>query len=669
MYALIVFLPFFAALISGLGARWLGDRGSQFITTAFVIVAAVLSWWVFAQVMNSEHRLQIIDLLSWIQSDDLKISWTLRIDSITAVMLVVVCSVSAMVHLYSISYMHGDRSVPRFMAYLSLFTFSMLMLVTADNLVQLFFGWEAVGLSSYLLIGFWYEKPSANAAAIKAFVVNRVGDLAFAIGIIGVFVTFGSLDFTSIFASASSEADKTVLFLGVEWPVIDTLAMLLFIGAMGKSAQIGLHVWLPDAMEGPTPVSALIHAATMVTAGVFLVCRLSPVFEFAPVTLNFITIIGATTAFFAATIALCQNDIKRVIAYSTCSQLGYMFFAAGVSAYDAAMFHLFTHAFFKALLFLAAGSVIHALSGEQDLRKMGSIWRAVPVTYALMWIGNIALGGLGIPHVFGFAGFYSKDAILEAAWLAHSWVGYYAFWLGILTALLTAFYSWRLLLMVFHGYNHRQILNQADLKNVYVHDDIHGDHKHHHHQHHAHESSAIMLVPMLVLAVGAIIAGFYFYPYFLGAKATTFWMQSIFLEQTEGHHDIPLWVVWAPTVAAIIGVMGAYLFYVAVPKLPSLISKTFRPIYELFLNKWYIDELYHWLFVRPAFAIGRFFWIWIDQKTIDRLGPNGAAFMSRILGAGASKVQSGYVYHYAFAILIGLVVLILLIMWHYLGWQ
>ncbi|HMS45372.1 MAG TPA: proton-conducting transporter membrane subunit, partial [Alphaproteobacteria bacterium] len=349
--------------------------------------------------------------------------------------------------------------------------------------------------------------------------------------------------------------------------------------------------------------------------------------------------------------------------------LGYMFFAAGVSAYDAAMFHLFTHAFFKALLFLAAGSVIHALSGEQDLRKMGSIWRAVPVTYALMWIGNIALGGLGIPHVFGFAGFYSKDAILEAAWLAHSWVGYYAFWLGILTALLTAFYSWRLLLMVFHGYNHRQILNQADLKNVYVHDDIHGDHKHHHHQHHAHESSAIMLVPMLVLAVGAIIAGFYFYPYFLGAKATTFWMQSIFLLQTEGHHDIPLWVVWAPTVAAIIGVMGAYLFYVAVPKLPSLISKTFRPIYELFLNKWYIDELYHWLFVRPAFAIGRFFWIWIDQKTIDRLGPNGAAFMSRILGAGASKLQSGYVYHYAFAILIGLVVLILLIMWHYLGWQ
>jgi NADH-quinone oxidoreductase subunit L len=660
MYALIVFLPLIAACIAGFGGRWLGDKGSQLITCVLVAATAILAWWAFIQVMGGSSP-QIIDLMSWIDSGNLHVGWTLRVDPITAVMLVVVSTVSAMVHLYSVGYMQGDRSIPRFMAYLSLFTFSMLVLVTADNLLQLFFGWEAVGLSSYLLIGFWYEKPSANAAAIKAFVVNRVGDLAFAIGIIGIFLTFNSLDFSTIFASASAEAAKTVTFLGMEWPVIDTLSMLLFIGAMGKSAQIGLHVWLPDAMEGPTPVSALIHAATMVTAGVFLVCRLSPIFELSPVTLAVMTIIGATTAFFAATIALCQNDIKRVIAYSTCSQLGYMFFAAGVSAYDASMFHLFTHAFFKALLFLGAGSVIHALSGEQDLRKMGGIWRAIPITYVLMWIGSIALGGLGIPHIFGLAGFYSKDAILEAAWLSPDWTGQYAFWLGLLTALLTAFYSWRLLLMAFHGYNERRSEDAHHLPT----DD------HHSAGHHAHESSWIMLLPMMVLAVGAMIAGFYFYPYFLGEHAEAFWGQSIFLQHhlAEKEHHLPLWVVWAPTVAAVSGLIGAYLFYVVCPRLPNFFARAFRPIYKLFLNKWYFDELYHHIFIKPALKLADFFWRRIDQGIIDRFGPNGTAFVTRLIAAGASRLQSGYVYHYAFAVLIGLAVLLWIVLNRYMGWE
>lgn len=659
MYALIVFLPLIAAIIAGFGGRWLGDKGSQFITCIFVTSTAIFAWFIFIQVMNGATP-RVIDLMSWINSADFHIGWTLRIDQMTAVMLVVVCTVSTMVHIYSIGYMKGDRSVPRFMSYLSLFTFSMLMLVTADNLLQLFFGWEAVGLSSYLLIGFWYEKPSANAAAIKAFVVNRVGDLAFAIGIIGIFVTFNSLDFSTIFASASGEAAKTVTFLGIEWHVMDTLSMLLFIGAMGKSAQIGLHVWLPDAMEGPTPVSALIHAATMVTAGVFLVCRLSPIFELSPITLEVITIIGATTAFFAATIALCQNDIKRVIAYSTCSQLGYMFFAAGVSAYDASMFHLFTHAFFKALLFLGAGSVIHALSGEQDLRKMGGIWRAIPVTYILMWIGTLALGGLGIPNIFGFSGFYSKDAILEAAWLSPHWTGQYAFWLGLLTAMLTAFYSWRLLLMAFHGFNHRK---NDDHSHALMED-------HHPEAHHAHESPVIMMIPMILLGVGAIIAGFYFYPYFLGEHKEVFWGQSLFLQHHMGESEpaIPLWVVWAPTLAAVIGLVGAYGFYVMVPRLPNLFASIFRPLYKLFLNKWYFDELYHYVFVKPALKLANFFWRQIDQGIIDRFGPNGTAFVSRLIGAGASRLQSGYVYHYAFAVLIGVAVLLWIVLNRYMGW-
>jgi len=641
----IVVLPLIAAALAGLFGKWLGDRGAQGVTCLAMLISLGLSCYVFADVAMAGH-VRVTPLFTWFLSGGFEAPWALRVDQLTAVMLIVVTGVSAMVHVYSVGYMHGDPSIPRFMSYLSLFTFSMLMLVTADNFMQLFFGWEGVGLCSYLLIGFWYDRPSANAAAIKAFIVNRVGDFGFALGIMAVFLVFRNVGFEAVFKATPGVAATSIRFLGMQMPTMEVICLLLFVGAMGKSAQLGLHTWLPDAMEGPTPVSALIHAATMVTAGVFMVCRLSPMFEYAPVALAVVTIVGAATAFFAATIGLCQNDIKRVIAYSTCSQLGYMFFGAGVSAYGAAMFHLFTHAFFKALLFLGAGSVIHAMSGEQDMRKMGGLWKLIPATYVLMWIGSLALAGIGIPEVFGFAGFYSKDAILEAAWASGSAVGHFAFWLGVIAASMTAFYSWRLLFMTFHG------KPRAD----------------HETMHHVHESSLVMLAPLLPLAAGALAAGYIFFPHFVGDHMAHFWQQSLLVlpgnDALAKAHEVPLWVSLAPLVVGLGGIGLAYVMYIAAPWLPALVAARFRPVYIFLLNKWYFDELYDFLFVRPAQWIGYGLWKGGDGAVIDGLGPDGIATVTRGLARRAGRLQSGYVYHYAFAMLIGVV---LLVSW-YLFW-
>jgi NADH-quinone oxidoreductase subunit L len=531
--------------------------------------------------------------------------------------------------------MHHDASRPRFFSYLSLFTFFMLMLVTSDNLIQMFFGWEGVGLASYLLIGFWHDRPSANAAAIKAFLVNRVGDFGFALGIFATFMLFESIQFDTIFAAAPDKASATLNIFGTEFHALTIICLLLFIGAMGKSAQLGLHTWLPDAMEGPTPVSALIHAATMVTAGVFLVARMSPLFEFSDVALATVTIVGASTAFFAATIGCVQNDIKRVIAYSTCSQLGYMFFACGVSAYSAGVFHLMTHAFFKALLFLAAGSVIHAMSDEQDMRKMGGIWKMVPVTYTVMWIGSLALVG-----VWPFAGFYSKDIVLESAFAADTLVGNYAFWLGIMAAFMTAFYSWRLLFMTFHG------APRAD-ETVMA---------------HVHESPKIMLIPLMLLAVGACFAGYIGYEHFVGHNASDFWQSAIYIAPNhtalaDAHH-VPLWVKLSPLAVGAGGIALATVLYVMAPDWPARIAARFQGLYQFLLNKWYFDELYDALFVRPAFRLGQGLWKTGDGTVIDGIGPDGIATTMRNIARRAGALQSGYLYHYAFAMLIGVVVLI-----------
>ena len=630
---LIVFLPLLGALIAGLFGRQLGARPSEIITTALLMIAAVLSWVMLAHV-GFGHNTFKVHVLRWIASGDLDVSWSLRIDTLTAVMLVVVNTVSALVHLYSIGYMHEDDSRPRFFAYLSLFTFAMLMLVTADNLLQMFFGWEGVGLASYLLIGFWYHKPEANAAAIKAFVVNRVGDFGFALGIFGLFAFAGSINLDQVFQAIPSLVGKTFSFVGYEVDTLTCLALLLFMGAMGKSAQFMLHTWLPDAMEGPTPVSALIHAATMVTAGVFMVARLSPVFEFAPRALEFVTFVGALTAFFAATVGLVQNDIKRVIAYSTCSQLGYMFVACGVGAYSAGIFHLFTHAFFKALLFLGAGSVIHAMHHEQDMRKMGGLKDKIPVTAALMLIGTLALTGVGIPHLVGFAGFHSKDAIIEAAYAAHT-PRNYAFWTLVAAALMTSFYSWRLVFMTFYG------KTRAD----------------HDTYDHAHESPPVMLIPLYVLAAGAVLAGVLFTKYFIGHDYKEFWGKALF-EGKDNHilhamHQVPNWVGYAPFAAMVTGFAIAYLYYIHSPWLPAATAKAFRPLYLFLLNKWYIDELYDFLFVRPAFAIGRALWKGGDGAVIDRTIDGTANTVGWVTGK-AVKMQTGYVYHYAFWMLIGL---------------
>ena len=634
MVYLIVFLPLLGSIIAGFWGRRLGDKLSLYLTSTLLLISMTLSWITFWQ-LSSNHVDKVYPLMEWMNIGDFNVVWSLRHDMLSAVMMIVITTVSAMVHIYSIGYMSHDNSKPRFMSYLSLFTFAMLMLVTSDNLIQLFFGWEGVGLASYLLIGFWYHKPSAHTAAMKAFIVNRVGDFGFILGIIAIYSVFGSLYFDEIFSDVEGLHKLSIVMLGFKINVIELIAILLFIGAMGKSAQIGLHTWLPDAMEGPTPVSALIHAATMVTAGVFLVCRMSPLLEFAPFALNVITIVGAMTAIFAATIGLTQFDIKRVIAYSTCSQLGYMFLAAGVSAYPASMFHLTTHAFFKALLFLGAGSVIHAMSDEQDMRKMGGIWKKIPVTYTLMWVGSLALAG--VPF---FAGYYSKDLILEAAWAASSNSGYFAFWLGCLAAFLTAFYSWRVLLLTFHG-------NFNSSKEVLD---------------HVHESPIVMLIPLFVLALGAIFSGWYFYNDFVGYNWKEFWGNSIFISEKNKAlklaHYVPLWVKYLPIFLAILGILCAYLFYILNPNLPKILSKKVSLIYNLFFNKWYFDELYDYLFVKSFIKFGNYFWKKGDEGTIDRFGPNGISKLVKNISSKSIIIQSGYIYHYAFAMLIGLVVLI-----------
>jgi NADH-quinone oxidoreductase subunit L len=634
MYSLAIFLPLIGALIAGFFGRLIGDRGSQLVTCGLIILAAVISVIAFIDVavMGNAHH---ADLANWISSGSLEARWALRFDTLTAVMLIVVTVVSACVHVYSIGYMSHDPHIPRFMAYLSLFTFAMLMLVTADNLVQLFFGWEGVGLCSYLLIGFWYDRPSANAAAIKAFIVNRVGDFGFALGIVGCFFLFDTVSFETIFSAAPSMAQESLTFLGMQFPALELICFLLFIGAMGKSAQLGLHTWLPDAMEGPTPVSALIHAATMVTAGVFLVARMSPVFEYAPDTLAFVTFIGAATAFFAATVGMAQNDIKRVIAYSTCSQLGYMFFACGVSAYPAAIFHLLTHAFFKALLFLGAGSVIHAMSDEQDMRNMGGIRRLIPRTYILMWIGSLALAG--IPF---FAGYFSKDMILESAFASGTMIGTLAFVLGILAAFMTAFYSWRLLFMTFHGEA------KSDEKVMA----------------HVHESPPIMLIPLYVLAVGAVFSGLLFAGMMVGDHPEAFWGDSILiLENHTALHDahhVPIYIVLLPLIVSAAGIALAYHFYIRNrAALLDLMGAT-KSLHAFLLNKWYFDELYDFLFVRPAKRLGYFLWKTGDGTIIDGLGPDGVSARVIDVTNRVVKLQTGYLYHYAFAMLIGVAALV-----------
>ena len=639
MEVAVVLLPLLGAIIAGLFGRLIGDRASQIVTCSLMVLSGVLSIPVFIDVALSGN-VRVVELFTWVDSGEFEVSWAVRADTLSAVMMLVVSNVSALIHVYSIGYMAHDKSIPRFFSYLSLFTFFMLSLVTADNFLQLFFGWEGVGLCSYLLIGFWYERPSACAAAIKAFLVNRVGDIGFALGIMGCFVLFGSVAFDLVFASVPNYADHQLSFIGIEGHALTIIAILLFIGAMGKSAQIGLHTWLPDAMEGPTPVSALIHAATMVTAGVFMVCRLSPIFEYAPVALQMVAYVGAATAFFTATIGLTQFDIKRVIAYSTCSQLGYMFFAAGVSAYGAAIFHLMTHAFFKALLFLGSGSVIHALSDEQDMRKMGGIWRMIPITYAVMWIGSLALAGIGIPGVFGFAGFYSKDIVLEAAYGADSAAGSFAFWLGVAAAFMTAFYSWRLLFLTFHG---------APRADKHVMD-------------HVHEAPWVMLVPLILLAVGAAFAGIFAYDLFVGDGREQFWRESLLVlpanDSIEAAHHVPGWVKLLPLAMGVGGIALAWIMYIVRPDLPALAVSLFRPLHTLFFNKWYFDELYDWAFVQPARALGRGFWKTGDGTVIDGIGPDGIAATTLDLARRAGRLQSGYVYHYAFAMLIGVVVLI-----------
>jgi NADH-quinone oxidoreductase subunit L len=662
MYHAIVFLPLIGFLIAGLFGRLIGARGSEIVTTSLLMVSAALSWVALTQVGFGSGTTRV-QVATWLASADLRVDWAFRIDTLTAVMLVVVNTVSSLVHLYSIGYMHEDPSRPRFFAYLSLFTFAMLMLVTADNLVQMFFGWEGVGLASYLLIGFWYQKPSANAAAIKAFVVNRVGDFGFLLGIFLVFVLTGSVAFDSIFPQIAGLTERSFRFLGYDWNALTLTALLLFMGAMGKSAQFLLHTWLPDAMEGPTPVSALIHAATMVTAGVFMVARLSPIFEYAPVALTVVVVIGATTAFFAATVGLVQNDIKRVIAYSTCSQLGYMFVALGVGAYSAGIFHLFTHAFFKALLFLGAGSVIHAMHHEQDMRNMGGLRKHIPLTAAAMTIGTLALTGFPL-----FAGYFSKDAIIESAYASVAHGGFassYAFVLLVVAALMTSFYSWRLYFMTFEGkprwagHGH-DAHGHDDHAHGHGHDDhahAHDDHGHGHHGHTPHESPLSMLIPLAVLALGAVVAGFAFKEAFIGHDYEHFWKAALFTAK-DNHilhamHEVPKWVVASPFVAMLTGFLLALYMYVLRPDVPGKLAAANPVLYRFLLNKWYFDEIYDFLFVRPAKWLGRFLWKKGDGFVIDGFGPDGVSARVVDVTNRVVRLQTGYVYHYAFAMLIG----------------
>jgi NADH-quinone oxidoreductase subunit L len=629
-----VFLPLLGAIIAGLFGRQIGERASQIVTCTCVSLAAIISVYLFDSVAmqgNATNRV----LFNWIQSGTFSVDWAIKIDVLTVVMLLVVNGVSAMVHIYSVGYMKGDKGVARFMAYLSLFTFFMLMLVTSNNLMQMFFGWEGVGLASYLLINFWYEKDSANDAAIKAFLVNRAGDCGFALGIFACYLIFGSVDFADMFSKAPDLAATQFVFLGYNTPALTVACLLLFIGAMGKSAQLGLHTWLADAMEGPTPVSALIHAATMVTAGVFMMARLSPMFEYTPDALAVVAVVGALTAIIAASIGLTQFDIKRVIAYSTMSQLGYMFFAAGVSAYSAAIFHLMTHACFKALLFLGAGSVIHALAGEQDIRKMGGLWRKIPITYTLMWIGSLSLAGFGLEGIFGFSGFYSKDLILESAFASGSGVGLFAYILGLISAFMTAFYSWRLIILTFHGES------RADA----------------HVQEHVHESPWIMLAPLMPLALGAIFAGYFAFDWFGGKDHIDFWKGAIFVlpehDSIAASEHVPEFERWLPLGVVLPGIVLAYIFYVVKPGLPSIMAIAFGAVYRLVYNKYYFDELYNLVFVRPAKWFGFALWRGGDQALIDGIGPDGIASLSLRIAKRVGDFESGYLYRYAFAMVIG----------------
>jgi NADH-quinone oxidoreductase subunit L len=657
---LIVFLPLVAAIIAGLGNRMLGNVVAKSITTGALFISCALSWPIFLSYVAGTAVPEVVPVLDFIKSGGLDVAWSLRVDTLTAVMLVVVTSVSSLVHLYSWGYMSEDDSQPRFFAYLSLFTFAMLMLVTADSLVQMFFGWEGVGLASYLLIGFWYYKPSANAAAIKAFVVNRVGDFGFSLGIFGVFLVFGTVSIPEILKHAPDFAGSTIGFLGMRVDTMTLLCILLFIGACGKSAQLGLHTWLPDAMEGPTPVSALIHAATMVTAGVFMVCRLSPLFEQSVTAQHVVTYVGAATALFAATVGTTQTDIKRVIAYSTCSQLGYMFFAAGVGAYNAAMFHLFTHAFFKALLFLGAGSVIHAMHHEQDMRYYGGLRKHIPLTFWAMMAGTLAITGVGIAGLFGFAGFYSKDAIIEAAFASGTTSGYTAFAVAVFAALLTSFYSWRLIFLTFYGkprWSQSEHIQHAAHGHDGHHDDHHTPYADAHDDgtagYHPHESPLSMLIPLGVLAVGAVFAGYVFHDAFFNAE---FWRDSVAYnhELMEKMEHVPSLVKLSATIVMFLGLGTAWLAYIKDTTIPARFTAAFGPLYRFLLNKWYWDELYDMLFVKPAFKLGRLFWKGGDQGTIDRFGPNGMAAIVMQGNRLAARLQSGYLATYALVMLLGL---------------
>ena len=667
MIQLIVFLPLLAAVIAGLGNRALGNLPAKLLTTGALFAACALSWPIFFQFLAGGQQAYVVPVFTWIESGDLDVAWSLRVDTLTAVILVVVTTVSSLVHLYSWGYMEEDPDQPRFFAYLSLFTFAMLMLVTANNLVQMFFGWEGVGLASYLLIGFWYHKPSANAAAIKAFVVNRIGDFGFSLGIFGTFLVFGTVSIPAILEAAPGMAGSSIGFLGARVDTMTLLCLLLFVGAMGKSAQFGLHTWLPDAMEGPTPVSALIHAATMVTAGVFMVCRLSPMFVTSPMAMGVVTFIGLATALFAATVGTTQMDIKRVIAYSTCSQLGYMFIAAGVGAWGIAMFHLFTHAFFKALLFLGAGSVIHAMHHEQDMRYYGGLRKQIPFTFWAMVAGTVAITGVGVMGVFGFAGFYSKDAIIEAAFASGTPFGGLAFFVAVFAALLTSFYSWRLIFMTFFG-------KPRWAGSEHIQHAVHGDHHDRPdeedagedtaaHAHPAleatggyrpHESGLSMLIPLGLLSLGAIFSGFLFAGQFVEAEA--FWNGSIAFNEHLIHamHEAPLWAKLASTVVMLAGLLIAWLAYIRYQDWPARFVAQFGVLHRFLLNKWYFDEIYNAVFVRPAFAIGRILWRRGDKGFIDRFGPDGVSSLV-VSGTGLTRrFQSGYLYTYALVMLIGL---------------
>ncbi|CAN1595919.1 NuoL NADH,ubiquinone oxidoreductase subunit 5 (chain L)/Multisubunit Na+/H+ antiporter, MnhA subunit [Candidatus Pelagibacterales bacterium] len=628
MLYLILFLPLLGSFISAFFYKKIGDRTCQIITSAFVVTGAILSSIILLETIKT-GKVYEYPILNWITSGSLKLHWSIYVDSLTAVMLVVVNSVSALVHIYSIGYMSHDPHKPRFMSYLSLFTFMMLSLITADNFLQLFFGWEGVGLASYLLIGFWFKKESANNASMKAFIVNRVGDLGLLIAMFLIFKTFGTLTFSEVFSQAADQSKNSIKMFGGEYNLITTICVFLFIGAMGKSAQILLHTWLPDAMEGPTPVSALIHAATMVTAGVFLVARCSPLFEYSQYALNLVAFVGATTAIFAASIAIVQTDIKKIIAYSTCSQLGYMFFAAGMGAYNVAIFHLFTHAFFKALLFLGAGSVIHAFHDEQNIEKMGGVWKKIPLTYALMLIGTLALTGFPL-----LAGFYSKDAIIESAYFSKSLFAGYAFVIGLTTAFITSIYSWRLIFKTFHGkYN-----NTMSFEKV-------------------HESGPVMLIPLLLLAIGAIFSGYVFHGIFIGEN-TQFWGKAIFFLKQTAHEHPPLWLLILIPTLVISAIPISFILFLKRKDIVEGFINNHKPFYNFLVKKWYFDELYNLIFVKSFRGIGTFLWQRGDVKTIDAYGPDGVAKVVKNLSDRASSIQSGYLYHYATVILIGVILIV-----------